>query len=254
MTIIDWAQLTRDASSTHVPQRVAESWNYRSKQEHLAAGGFSLLAHELADLGCEPRVLSLVTRAANDEVRHSEICARMWFALCGKEFIASRFQGTPNLSMYAHETASTRAVLHAIEMCCLSETITSVAFTEMLSRTTHPVARLVVQSLLADEIDHGQVGWACVADHASRGFEAVEPHLPALFVRVLRAGLKPAEINDAADDPAYEQWAYLAPKTIASIYLRTLDEVILPGFAHFGIDTSSAMAALHRESWFDAPR
>jgi hypothetical protein len=250
VTTIDWGQLTRDASSTHVPDGVAESWNYRSKQEHLAAGGFSLLAHELADIGCEPRVLSLVTRAANDEVRHAEICARMWFALRGKEFVASKFQGTPNLSTYAGETAATRAVLHAIEMCCLSETITSVAFTEMLSRTTHPVARSIVQSLLTDEIDHGQIGWACVAEHASHGFEAALPHLPAIFVRVLRTGLKPAEINDTADDPACERWAYLAPRTIASIFRSTLDEVILPGFAHFGIDTSNAMAAVRREPWW----
>jgi hypothetical protein len=247
---IDWEKLTRDASSAEVPPRVAESWNYRSKQEHLAAGGFSMLAHELADIGCDSRVMSLVTRAANDEVRHSELCARMWFALRGKTFIASRFQGTPNLPSYANEDPTTRAVLHAIEMCCLSETITSIAFTEMLSRTTHPVAHAVVQSLLTDEIDHGQVGWACVADHAARGFAAVEPHLPSIFGRVLRAGLKPAEINDASDDVSYERWAYLAPVTIASIYRHALDEVVLPGFAHFGIDTTGAMAALRRESWF----
>jgi hypothetical protein len=46
--------------------------------------------------------------------------------------------------------------------------------------------------------------------------------------------------------------AYLAPTTIAAIYLDTLDEVVLPGFDHFGIDTTSAMAALRRESWFVA--
>ncbi len=63
--------------------------------------------------------------------------------------------------------------------------------------------------------------------------------------------MKPAEIHDAPTDAAHERWAYLAPATIASIYRQALDAVVLPGFAYFGIDTSSAMAAVRRESWFE---
>lgn len=69
---IAWDDLTRDAKAhgTSALAKVAESWNFRSKQEHLAVGAFSTIANELASEGCEPIVLSLVTRAANDEVRH----------------------------------------------------------------------------------------------------------------------------------------------------------------------------------------
>ena len=49
------------------------TWRERMRQEHLAVGAFSLLVQELAREGCPPVLLSLVTRAANDEVRHAEV-------------------------------------------------------------------------------------------------------------------------------------------------------------------------------------
>ena len=51
-----------------------------------------------------------------------------------------------------------RVLLHVVEMCCMSETLTGVYFTEMLARTTDVVAREAIESLLEDEIDHGRVG------------------------------------------------------------------------------------------------
>ena len=241
--MIAWDELTSDACAERPATVVAESWNYRSKQEHLAVGAFSMLARELSDAGCEPIVLSLVTRAANDEVRHTEICARMGFALRGAPFMPARFRGTP-------VTPAADVLLHVIEHCCLSETFTTVAFTEMLARTTHPTAHAVVQSLLADEVDHGRVGWAYLAERAKPGrLDGVVAALPDIFVRAVAPGMKPAEINPSEDDPAHERWGYLAPRTIASIYRRTLHDVIVPGFAEFGIDASAAMRVLAAKSW-----
>lgn len=240
---IAWEELTRDARETRPATVVAESWNHRSKQEHLAVGAFSMLARELGDEGCEPIVLSLVTRAANDEVRHTEICARMWFALRGETFVPARFRGTP-------VAPPADVLVHVVEHCCLSETFTTVAFTEMLARTTHPVAHAVVQSLLADEVDHGRVGWAYLAERAKAGrLQCVAAALPDVFVRAVAPAMKPAELNASDDDPANERWGYLAPKAIASIYRAALHEVVVPGFAKFGIDTRDAMRALEAKGW-----
>jgi hypothetical protein len=48
-------------------------------------------------------------------------------------------------------------------MCCLSETITGVYFTEMVGRATQPTARAALESSLEDEIDHGRIGCAARA-------------------------------------------------------------------------------------------
>jgi len=246
---IAWDDIARDAAPHRAAlAKVAESWNHRSKQEHLAVGAFCQLARELAEEGCEPVVLSLLTRAANDEVRHAEICARMWSALRGERFALARFRGTPVLPTYAEHPPATRALLHVIETCCLSETFTSIAFTEMLARTTHPAARAVVQSLLGDEIDHGRVGWAYVAERA-KTLDGVSEALPEMFVRAVGAAMKPADLNPADDDPALERFGYLAPRTIADICRRAVHEVVVPGFAHFGVDTSDALRALQGRGW-----
>ena len=95
---IDWDVLARDAKADPaLHAKVAESWAYRAKQEHLAVGAFALITHELASVGCEPVVMSLVTRAANDEVRHAEICARMAACLTNQPFVPMRYRGTPNV-------------------------------------------------------------------------------------------------------------------------------------------------------------
>jgi hypothetical protein len=247
---IAWDELARDATrDRNACARVAESWNFRSKQEHLAVGA-SIIAHELADEGCEPIVLSLITRASNDEVRHAEICARMWSALRSEPFVPARFRGTPTMQSYSDTPASMRALFHVVELCCISETFTSVAFTEMLSRTTHPIARAVVQSLLTDEIDHGRVGWAYIAERAKgNALHGLSVALPDIFVRAMGAGMRPAEKNAEPDDASLEHWGYLGPKTVADIFRSTAREVILPGFERFGVDTARTRSVLETLEW-----
>jgi len=248
---IAWDELARDAAADKKAcAKVAESWNFRSKQEHLAVGAFSLIAQELADDGCEPVVLSLVTRAANDEVQHAEICARMWSALRGEPFVAARFRGTPTMPTYEGRPPTMRVLLHVVELCCLSETFTGVAFTEMLSRATHPVAHAVVQSLLTDEIDHGRVGWAYLAERAKgKTLGGLSDELPEVTLRAMSSGMKPAETHSADDDPTLDRWGYLGPKTVASIYRTAVREVVLPGFERFGVDTSKTINALETKGW-----
>ncbi len=245
-----WDDLARDAGADRAGcLRVAESWNHRSKQEHLAVGGFSRIAHQLAEEGCEPVVLSLVTRAANDEVRHAEICARMWSALRGQPFVVARYRGTPTMPAYEALPPAMRVLLHVVETCCVSETVTGVAFTEMLSRTTHPVARAVVQSLLRDELDHGRVGWAYVAERARAGsLQGLADALPGAVLRAMNPGMKPAETS-GDDEPSLERWGYLGPQAVAAIYRSTVREVVLPGFEHFGVDTSKTERALEEKAW-----
>jgi hypothetical protein len=236
-----WNELTDAARSLSPELRsvVGSSWRERMRQEHLAVGAFALLTQELAAVGCDGAVLGLVARAASDEVRHADICRRVAVAMLGEEAVPRGWRGLPSVPPHTNADAATRVLLHVVEMCCLSETLTGVFFTEMHARASHPAARAVVESLLEDEIDHGRVGWAYLALRAHAGtLEGLAPALPAMldrtFGRALR-GLGRVEDGDAA-----EAFGYVRDGACGAIFRRALRDVVMPGFETIGVDVSAA--------------
>jgi len=241
---IAWKDLDASALSPEARKIVGESWRERAKQEHLAVGAFSMIGQELAALGCDPIVLALVTKASWDEVRHAEVCRKMAVAMLGENEVPTHWRGVPKIP--AHEGASdeARVLLHVAEMCCLSETMTGVYFTEMLARATNPIARTAIASLLEDELDHGKVGWAYLGARKRDGtLEGLAEALPELLDRTVVRALVPRP--DAKDDSAMEAFGYLGNNASCEMILRAAFEVILPGFEAVAIDTSAARAHLN---------
>jgi hypothetical protein len=246
--VLDWGALNVSALGAGGRRTVGATWHERMRQEHLAVGAFSLLARELAAHGCSSVVLSLVTRAACDEVRHAEICRQFAVALLGPSEVPARFGGLPKVPMHAGATAAARTLYHVVEMCCLSETITGVYFTEMLARATDPVAREAVESLLEDEIDHGRVGWAYLAERASeRSLGDLGKALPDMLTRTLR-GVLGGKVA-SADTAKLEACAHLGPRAAADVYRRAVRDVILPGFETLGVELGPAHALLRERGW-----
>jgi hypothetical protein len=246
---LDWDALDVARLGAAGRRTVGATWRERQRQEHLAVGAFSLLARELAEVGCDAVVLSLVTRAACDEVRHAEICRRFAVALLGARQVPARFKGLPKVPMHAGATPEARALFHVVEMCCLSETITGVYFTEMLARTTDRVAREAIESLLEDEIDHGRVGWAYLAERArERSTEGLAEALPAMLTRTLR-GVLGAKLPATDDDAKLEACGYLGSRAAAEVYGRAVRDVILPGFETLGVDLGPARKLLAERGW-----
>jgi hypothetical protein len=208
-----------------------------------------LLARELAEEGASPAVLSLVTRASSDEVRHAEICKRLVTVFLGEHRVPNGFRGLPRVPMYPVESASDRVLFHVTEMCCLSETLTCVFLSEMLARATHPVTRAAIESLLEDEVDHGRVGWAYLAERARKGTagalaDALAPMVERTFGPVLSAPRPTSE-----QDRKLETCGYLGSRTTYGIYANALRAVILPGFEKVGIDTGVLLTMLRERVW-----
>ena len=248
---IVWTELGAEALGDEGRRKVGATWLERMKQEHLAVGAFSLLARELAAEGCEPIVLSLVTRAACDEVRHAEICRRFAVELLGAEAVPASFRGLPKVPMHAGAPPGDRVLFHVVEMCCLSETLTGVYFTEMLARTTDRVAREAIESLLEDEIDHGRVGWAYLAGRARYGsLHGLAEALPAMLDRTFRGMLGPRPAAPSGNEDArLETGGYLGPRAGAEVYRRALRDVILPGFEQLAVDLRPTAARLSERGW-----
>lgn len=242
---IRWDAL--DASSLGAVGRelVGKSWRERAWQEHLAVGAFAILTTELAADGCDNAILERVARAASDEVRHARICQRMANALLGADATPARARGLPNVPRYAGTEPADRALYHVVEMCCLSETVTGVCFTEMLARASDRTAHAVLESLLADEIDHGRVGWAYLAARrAEQRLGDLSRELPKMLERVFRPLLVPPALPPEADDPALEAFGWLGPRALREQVKESLNDVILPGFEELGVDLGPSQGTL----------
>ncbi len=228
---------------------VGDSWRARYVQEHLAVGAFAIVARELAEEGCDPVVLALVTRAASDEVRHADICRRLATAMLGEREVPARVRGAPRIPEHADASPSDRALFHVAEMSCLSETLTGVFFTEMAARTTDEAVHAAVESLLEDEIDHGRLGWAYVAERARAGTHgALSAALPAMLDRTVGPVLR-APATTKRDDVELESLGYLGREASVAVYRRALGGVIIPGFEEVGVDMSPAIAHARACHW-----
>lgn len=240
---IAWGAIEEDARSLSPQSRavLGSQWRERMRQEHLAVGAFALLTQELAELGCEGAVLGLVARAASDEVRHAETCRRMAVATMGTQGVPRAWRGLPRIPRHELTDASTRALLHVVEMCCLNETLTGVFFSEMHGRTKHPAARAVVESLFEDEVDHGRVGWAYLATRARSGSLAgLTEALPAMLDRTFGRALR--GLGRVEDNEAMEAFGYVRDDACNGIFRRALRDVVVPGFEMLGVDLSAVRA------------
>jgi hypothetical protein len=141
-------------------------------------------------------------------------------------------------------------MLHVVEMCCLSETLAVVLFTEMRKRTRNAAAVAAMESLLEDEIDHGRVGWAYLASlgKGAAGFAALARELPALLDRTVGRILDAAQ-KPEPDDPALEAFAYLGNDSSRALTRGALRDVILPGFDVLGVDTGPAREHARVSGW-----
>jgi hypothetical protein len=240
---IPWAELDCSALLPAKRAVVGRTWRERMRQEHLAVGAFSMIAQELAHDGCDPVVLSLVTRAASDEVRYTEVCRRVATALLGDTAVPGRFRGLPSIPRHEGASPELTTLLHMVEMCCLSETLTGVFFTEMRARATQPTARIAIDSLLEDEIDHGKVGWAYLATRVrDKRTDGLAPRLPSLLERTVGRAIREAAREPEADDPSMEAFGYVGRDASLAIFRHALAQVIVPGFEELGVDLGPSRA------------
>jgi hypothetical protein len=118
----------------------------------------------------------------------------------------------------------------------------------MLARATDPVARAAIESLLEDEIDHGRVGWAYLAERArARAIDGLAAALPEMLERTFKGVLD--AVPSRRDESKLEACGYLAADTGADVYRRALRDVILPGFEQLGVDLAPSRERLRARGW-----
>lgn len=229
------------ALSREQRDELAALWQGRANSESSVRVVFDQLVVELTATGAHPDVIALARTAADDEARHAAICVELANAYRGH---AIPLATAPALRLPDHGvSARTRAALHAINLCCIGETI-AVAFVEAcVAACADPSLRDIHRHHLADEVRHARVGWAHLASLDVADRHALAPRLQDLLRAQVSAWEARIHELPEAGIPGH---GYPPRAELIAIVHGAIRDLVLPGFEHIGINASEASA------WFFA--
>jgi hypothetical protein len=218
-------------------RRVGETWVRRAHEELKAAMAFSLLSRELLEVGAAPDAIARVARAVGDEVRHAEVLRAL-----GSRYLGQEAGWPPPVHVEASPLGPNpraRASIHAVTLCCVSETVASVFIEASHEAAVCPSARATLGLILADEVEHGRAGWvylSSVADDRTV-MAAVQGALAPIVRKVAACWFDFSAISIPEGAPEH---GLLSNDDVRRCVVTALRELVLPGFAQVGLDVGEA--------------
>lgn len=218
-------------------EALAAIWRQRAQSESAVGNVFAQVAGELAASGAPAELVALAQRAEADEARHAAICEQLAVAY-GHEG-PPRPERRARLRDYDQPTVRLRAALHAIHVCCISETIATAFVEACLGACESTVLREIHRDHLGDEVQHARVGWAYVATLTAEERTAVASELPMLLQLQLDAWTTRIGDLPEAGVPGH---GYPPRAELLDAVHGGIRELVLPGFDHVGVDAAPARA------------
>jgi hypothetical protein len=221
---------------------LASRWAYRAGLEHAAAARFRRLAQRLEAAGFDAELVAIAALAETQERDHVRLCGE----------IAARFGDGPVLGEpVVHEVAPTawelrdRVVYEVVAFCCITETANAAVVTAGADDVDDPAIRRAVRTILADEVQHSRLGWRFLATHppTDEQREWLGVYLPAMLRGTLRADLFEPQVV-IGDEVTMQKFGTLPLADRREVFVTGMREVLLPGLASFGIDTTGGAAFL----------
>ena len=241
---IAWSAFDRNAFTPEQLAFAAEAWTERARQEYHSLALFTQLSSQVHLLGAPLDWSGAFARMIADEVRHTELCARMSEALLGARPKVNVEENDLHLPVVA---PSLRAHVRGavIAAFCIGETLSGRMFRRCLRATTVPLARDVVRTIVDDETFHGQLGWELGAllmrdDGAlfTAERDALAAALPSLFshYRHLCGGeAGEAWARDAQEADDAPNFGTLTRAGYARAFFDGMNEDVIPGLVAIGL-------------------
>jgi len=221
---------------------IAGHWKHRAKSELQVGRAFAAMVPLLRERRASGAVLDRLERGAEEEIRHSEICARLAETYGGEAVDRPRIDSVP-LPRFEVGDEDLELALLVAGMCCVNETIATAWISACLAAAETPLAQMANRIHLTDEIEHARVGWAHLASDAvgDATRRALGPCLP----RLLEANAPGWERDDPALPPeGVPAQGHLPNAVSRRVFVDAVRDLVLPGFAHVGIDIEPASAWL----------
>ena len=212
-------------------------WWMQAATEARVAHSFEVVHASLAKLDAPHALVQLAHRAIDDEHRHQKLCEELAFRYVGNELgPTARLPLTHPL----HATAKSdeeRAALFVVGQCALNETFASAYLTAAREECTSPLGRAALRELLADEIDHARVGWAYLMSASAALRVSLSDWILPLTVCNLREWEEVASQSEGHVGSELAAHGVPRAEAIREALREAVSGVLLPGFAHVGLDT-----------------
>ncbi len=228
-------------------QRVAASaWAFRFTVEREAEARFARLAERLDAIGAPGQLAELALGASRDEARHAVLCAD----LADEYGVRVDASAAPMLGEIAPRelTERERVLYEVVAACCIAETESMATLSTLLVAARSTRLRQVLRELATDEVRHGRLGWAHLANESARSDTSfLAPFVPAMLQGSAAPDLfLPA--SSELDHPALLEHGVLPHGSKREVFVHTLEQVVFPGLEQFGIDAAPA------RSWLEASK
>lgn len=226
------------------------AWPLRAAEELRSALIFRALA-EAARSTMDRDWSERFAAAASDEVRHAHLCATVGERLGA---IAPTYDATPvrrRLKTFSDPLRRIAALV--IAEVAIGETISMSLFRAGRHATSEPLSRAALESILADEVRHQQLGWQGLDElwprldsverdalqlEATRALAASERHIALPVLRRLEAG--------DHFDPARAALGVLDFEVRAETYYSAVEKLVIPKLSRVGLDGQRAWSERYR--------
>jgi hypothetical protein len=227
----------RDGGGWHAPLRpdvrhlsaatraaLAEAWARDGVFEHASVASFCRFSMQLLALGAPAELVRDVHAGAIDEVRHAELCLGLASAYAGRTLEPGPLPFPASVTLDA-ELASVAAE-SAMEGC-IGETVAAVQAFDALASATDPAVIAVLETTVADETRHAELGWRFIAWALDAGGEDVRAAVIRAFSSFRPA---PPRVEDLGAVSLDDYAAHgRQPATVArAIAEETLRDVVGP--------------------------
>jgi hypothetical protein len=211
----------------------------RAAEELRSALIYRALAH--ASRTPLPAFTARFERVVHEEVGHARLCATV-----GARLLAPRptYDASPvraRLALLADPR--TRTIALVASEVAIGETISMAMFRESRRATTEPLTRAAIESILADEARHQQLGWdALAALGPSDALQREATHaLAASEQQIALPALRFLERSDPFD-PAWAALGVIHPERRVEAFYAAVEQLVLPRLRELGIDADRAWA------------
>jgi hypothetical protein len=213
---------------------MAAHWRRRAASERRIGRGFELIAPRLRAVAVAPGLVARCEAAAREEVRHAELCRRLAALYAGAD---EPSLSLPDVEVPEFATGDERleVALLLVGTCCINETLATAYISACLAASTVPCAVLANRTHLREEIGHGRLGWALLASPwlDDRLRAALAPRLSGMLAANVPLWLRPDPWLAPDGVPGF---GHPAHAVIRATIERAVAEVVVPGFAHVGLD------------------
>ncbi|MDI1479794.1 ferritin-like domain-containing protein [Polyangium sp. y55x31] len=205
---------------------LAAAWTRDGLFEHASVASFGRFALELLAVGAPADLVARAHRAAQDEVRHAELCFALASNYAGEATAPGPFPFEGRIEICA-DLASVAA--RAAREGCIGETIAAAVAAEQLAAATDPAVHAVLRLIAEDEARHAELAWRTVAWAVRVGGEAVRAAVLEVFASLGQGA--PGERTPR--DPRLAAHGRLGEAEVQEAARRATLEVVLPAVRLF---------------------